>query len=69
MKLRQFAVDTTLAEKRPGSIWEIREMKTKQEEKDLIDIQKIAVEEGISYQTLMSSVLHKFVSGRLKNVS
>ncbi len=44
-------------------------MKTKQEEKDLIDIQKIAVEEGISYQTLMSSVLHKFVSGRLKNVS
>ncbi len=69
MTLRQFAVDTTLAEKRPRSIWEIREMKTKQEEKDLIDIQKIAVEEGISYQTLMSSVLHKFVSGRLKNVS
>ncbi len=69
MTLHQFAVDTTLAEKRPGSIWEIREMKTKQEEKDLIDIQKIAVEEGISYQTLMSSVLHKFVSGRLKNVS
>ena len=38
-------------------------------EKDLIGIQKRAVEEGIPYQTLMSSVLHKFVSGRLKDVS
>jgi len=38
-------------------------------EKDLINIQKRAVEEGIPYQTLMASVLHKFVSGRLKDVS
>ncbi|MFO8011631.1 MAG: antitoxin [Dehalococcoidia bacterium] len=38
-------------------------------EKDLINIQKRAVEEGIPYQTLISSVLHKFVSGRLKDVS
>lgn len=37
-------------------------------ERDLIRIQKKAVEEGIPYQTLMSSVLHKFVSGRLKEV-
>ena len=37
-------------------------------EKDLIRIQKRAVEEGIPYQTLMASVLHKFVSGRLKDV-
>jgi predicted DNA binding CopG/RHH family protein len=34
-------------------------------EKDLIDIQKKALEEGLPYQTLISSVLHKFVSGRL----
>ena len=33
--------------------------------KDLEAIQKKAVEEGIPYQTLMASVLHKFVSGRL----
>lgn len=33
-------------------------------EKDLYEIQKKALEEGIPYQTLMSSVLHKFVSGR-----
>jgi predicted DNA binding CopG/RHH family protein len=34
-------------------------------EKDLIDIQKKAIEEGLPYQTLISSVLHKFVTGRL----
>ncbi|MBI2305351.1 MAG: antitoxin [Chloroflexi bacterium] len=38
-------------------------------ERDLINIQKKAIEEGIPYQTLMSSVLHKYVSGRLKEVS
>jgi len=37
-------------------------------EKDLVSIQKRAVAEGIPYQTLISSVLHKFVSGRLKDL-
>jgi len=37
-------------------------------EKDLVNIQKKAVEEGIPYQTLMSSVLHKFISGHFKEV-
>ncbi|MCE5280741.1 MAG: hypothetical protein LLG93_01450 [Deltaproteobacteria bacterium] len=32
---------------------------------DLMDIQARALEEGIPYQTLIASVLHKFVSGRL----
>ena len=32
--------------------------------KDLEDIKTYAVEEGLPYQTLMSSVLHKFISGR-----
>jgi len=31
---------------------------------DLMDIQTRAVEEGVPYQTLISSVLHKFVTGR-----
>lgn len=31
---------------------------------DLMDIQARALEEGIPYQTLIASVLHKFVSGR-----
>ncbi len=33
--------------------------------KDLEAIQKRAVEEGIPYQTLIASLLHKYVSGRL----
>ena len=34
-------------------------------ERDLIGIQKRAIEEGLPYQTLISSILHKFVTGRL----
>jgi len=34
-------------------------------EKDLESIQNIAIEEGIPYQTLISSLIHKYVSGRL----
>ena len=32
---------------------------------DLEGMQQRAIEEGIPYQTLMASVIHKFVSGRL----
>lgn len=32
---------------------------------DLTDIQAKALEEGIPYQTLIASVLHKYVTGRL----
>ncbi len=33
--------------------------------KDLESIQKKALEEGIPYQTLISSLIHKYVNGRL----
>ena len=33
---------------------------------DLADIQARAAEEGIPYQTLVASVLHKFATGRLR---
>jgi predicted DNA binding CopG/RHH family protein len=33
---------------------------------DLADIQARATEEGIPYQTLMASILHKFATGRLR---
>jgi predicted DNA binding CopG/RHH family protein len=36
--------------------------------KDLEAIQKRAQAEGLPYQTLMSSLLHKYASGRLKEV-
>lgn len=32
--------------------------------KDLEELQAIAVEDGLPYQTLMSSVLHRYISGR-----
>jgi len=34
--------------------------------KDLEGIQKRALEEGLPYQTLISSLLHKYASGRLR---
>ena len=33
--------------------------------KDLESIKKKALEEGIPYQTLIASILHKYISGRL----
>lgn len=37
--------------------------------RDLDAIQRRALEEGIPYQTLVSSVLHKYVSGGLHDVT
>jgi len=34
-------------------------------ERDLIEIQRRAVKEGLPYQTYVSSILHKFVNGTL----
>jgi predicted DNA binding CopG/RHH family protein len=34
---------------------------------DLHDIQARALEEGMPYQTLIASILHKYVTGRLKD--
>ena len=34
-------------------------------ERDLVRFQKTSVHEGLPYQTLISSVLHKFINGRL----
>lgn len=33
--------------------------------RDILALQEIAQEDGIPYQTLMSSILHKYVTGRL----
>lgn len=35
-------------------------------EKDFRSIQMKAIEEGMSYQTLLSSVIHKYLTGQLK---
>lgn len=36
--------------------------------KDLMGIQKKAMQEGLPYQTLISSILHRYVTGQLKSV-
>jgi len=36
-------------------------------ERDLLRFQKKAAEEGLPYQTLISSVLHKYINGLLKD--
>jgi predicted DNA binding CopG/RHH family protein len=38
-------------------------------ERDLIHLQRKAVSEGLPYQTLVSSVLHKYVNGGLAEKS
>ena len=34
-------------------------------EKDLVHLQKKAMEEGLPYQTFISSILHRYINGRL----
>ncbi|WP_031386435.1 antitoxin [Desulfonatronum thiodismutans] len=34
-------------------------------ERDFIHFQKAALREGLPYQTLISSILHKYINGRL----
>ena len=36
-------------------------------EKDLQKIKTMASEEGIPYQTLLSSLIHRYIGGKLKN--
>lgn len=37
--------------------------------RDLMAVQSRALEEGIPYQTLVSSIIHKYISGSLKDVT
>ncbi|MBL7224904.1 MAG: hypothetical protein ISS59_02105 [Desulfobacteraceae bacterium] len=45
-----------------------RRINIRMSSRDLERIQKRAAKEGIPYQTLISSTLHKLVSGKLKEV-
>ena len=37
--------------------------------RDLMAVQSRAMEEGIPYQTLVSSIIHKYISGSLRDVT
>ncbi len=55
-ELRAYARNTLLKNKR---------INIRMSSKDLDQVQVIAVQEGVPYQTLISSVIHKYVSGYL----
>ena len=57
-KLRQYAANTLRKNKR---------INIRLSERDLLGIQTKAVEEGLPYQTLISSILHKYLSGSLRD--
>ena len=56
-KLRQYAVNTMQKNKR---------INIRLSERDLFGIQTKATEEGLPYQTLISSILHKYLAGSLR---
>jgi predicted DNA binding CopG/RHH family protein len=56
-RLEQAAKNTMLKDQR---------MNIRIAQRDLEGLKTKALEEGIPYQTLVSSVLHKYLSGRLK---
>jgi len=42
-----------------------RRVNIRMSERDLVYFKKKAMEEGLPYQTLISSVLHKYINGRM----
>lgn len=42
-----------------------RRVNIRMTERDVVHLQKKAVSEGLPYQTLISSILHKYINGRL----
>src|SRR3990172_9089169 len=48
-----------------ATITKDRRMKIRIAKKDLDALKVKAIEEGVPYQTLVSSIIHKFLSGRL----
>ncbi len=55
-KLREYARNTLQKDKR---------INIRMSSKDLDQVQVLAAQEGIPYQTLISSIIHKYVSGYL----
>ena len=53
---------------REGHFRKDRRLNIRLSSKDLEAIQKRALAEGLPYQTLIASLLHKYATGRLKEV-
>jgi predicted DNA binding CopG/RHH family protein len=48
-----------------ATITKDRRMNIRMAKKDIDALKVKAIEEGVPYQTLVSSIIHKFISGRL----
>ncbi len=59
-RLRRYAVNTMQKNKR---------INIRLSERDLFGIQTKATEEGLPYQTLISSILHKYLTGSLREAN
>jgi predicted DNA binding CopG/RHH family protein len=71
-KMRSVATKTELAKYRQAAratALKDRRVNIRLSSGDLADIQVRALEEGMPYQTLIASVLHKYVTGRLVDPS
>ena len=56
MELMQYARNTLKKDKR---------LNIRISERDLVELQRKAVREGLPYQTFISSIIHKFINGTL----
>ncbi|MBL4630621.1 MAG: hypothetical protein JKY14_05495 [Paraglaciecola sp.] len=69
--------DSELTDKRQLFLSNVAEQTTKKDKRiniristrDLTALQRRALEEGLPYQTLVSSILHKYVSGGLQDIT
>jgi predicted DNA binding CopG/RHH family protein len=59
-ELAQYALNTLKKDRR---------LNIRISERDLVELQRKAVREGLPYQTYVSSILHKFISGTLVEVN
>ena len=60
---------TQLAQLAEESIKKDKRINIRISSRDLEALQRRAIEEGLPYQSLVSSVLHKYVSGSFKDIS
>ncbi|MBN1760539.1 MAG: hypothetical protein JW863_19580 [Chitinispirillaceae bacterium] len=68
-KLKPSKVQTNYQEIARSTMRKSRKINIRIQENDLSSLQRRAAREGIPYQTLIGSVLHKFANGYLKDVA
>jgi predicted DNA binding CopG/RHH family protein len=59
----------TYVESAKASVTKSKRINIRLTSKDFYDIQAKALEEGIPYQTLISSIIHKYNKGKLKSIA